>query len=54
MSEFTVCQDCYTSLQGDHERLETGRCEDCQNQHQRETYDPMFDDRMWDYLKEAF
>jgi len=54
MSEFNNCQDCYESLRGDYARLETGRCEDCQATHERNTYDPMFDDRAWDNQREAY
>ncbi len=51
MSEFTVCTVCLEPLYTEQEKLETGRCEDCQRDYERNTYDPMFDDRVWDELR---
>lgn len=47
MSAYTVCVECLEELTTDEETLETGRCEYCQRQYEREIYDPMFDDNNW-------
>ncbi len=54
MSQFTNCQDCLDQLLTEDEIFITGRCEDCQATHERNTYDPMFDDRAWDNRKDNY
>ena len=44
MSAYTVCVECLEGLTADEETLETGRCEYCQRQYEKQNYDPMYED----------
>ena len=44
VSELTHCIECLERLTTDEETLETGRCEYCQRQYEKQNYDPMYED----------